>query len=176
MNDERIILTGAFGTGKTTLLEHLRALGFRTIEEPARRVLAQQRAFGGSALSQRDARRFVDLMLSTATDDYRCTGPAAAPIFFDRGIPDALAYAALFGFNLPVGELAAREHRYADRVFFAPAWEEIYTTDEERTVSFQEASRFGATVRAVYERLGYMLIDLPLLPVAERASFVLTFL
>lgn len=174
--DRRFILTGGFGSGKTALLERLRTLGFRTIAEPARRVLAQQRGVGGSGLPESDARRFVDLLLSTATEDYAGIAHPAGPVFFDRGIPDAIAYAALFGFDYPPGEMAAREHRYSPSVFFAPPWEQIYTTDEERTVSFEEASRFSRTVRAVYERLDYVLIDLPRVPVVERASFVLTFL
>jgi predicted ATPase len=171
--DQRFILTGAFGSGKTTLLECLRTLGFCSIEEPARRVLAQQRSVGGSGLPESDPRLFVELMLSAAMDDYRRTGPATAPTFFDRGIPDILAYAALFGFDYAPGENAARQSLYASRVFFAPAWEQIYIHDEERKASFEVASRFAETVRAVYLRLGYTLIDLPLLPVADRASFVL---
>ena len=174
--DNYFILTGAFGSGKTTLLEQLRTLGYRTVDEPARRVLAQQRRAGSSGVPERDARRFVDLMLSMAEDDYRRAGPATAPVFFDRGIPDNLAYAALSGFDYPAGEDAAQKHRYARRVFFAPAWEQIYTHDEERKASFQDASRFGDIVRSVYERLGYALIDIPLLPVTERVNFVLAHL
>src|SRR5262245_47016085 len=166
--DNFFLLTGAFGSGKSTLLDHLRTLGFPGIDEPARPILAEQRSVDGDGVPERDARRFVELMLSRAIDDYRRMGVATAPVFFDRGIPDMLAYASLFGFDYPAGENAARKHRYASRVFFAPAWKQIYTCDDERTVSFEEASHFGDAVRAVYEQLGYDLIDLPLLPVAER--------
>ena len=85
-----------------------------------------------------------------------------------------LGYAAIFGFDYPSGQNAAREYRYNRRVFFAPAWEQIYATDEERTVSFQVASQFGDDLRAIYEQLGYELIDLPCLSVKERAEFILS--
>ena len=44
-----------------------------------------------------------------------------------------LAYAALFGFEFPPGENAAHLFRYNPDVFIAPAWEQIYCTDDERT-------------------------------------------
>src|SRR5262245_54447360 len=150
--DRFFILTGAFGSGKSTLLEHLRTLGFAGIEEPARPILAEQRSVDGDGVPERDARLFVELMLSRAMGDYRRMDGATAPVFFDRGIPDMLAYASLFGFDYPAGENAARKYRYARRVFFAPAWEQIYACDDERTVSFEAANHFGDAVRAVYEQ------------------------
>jgi predicted ATPase len=169
--DGFFILTGSFGSGKSTLLEHLRTLGFQGVAEPARPILAEQRSIDGNGL--RDARLFVELMLSRMMGDYHRLEASTEPVLFDRGIPDMLGYAALSGFDYPPGENAAQLYRYNRRVFFAPAWEEIYTTDDERTVSFPLASQFGDRLRTFYERCGYELIDLPLLSVEERARFIL---
>jgi len=75
--------------------------------------------------------------------------------------------------DFPPGENASCLYRYNPRVFIAPAWEKIYRTDGERTVRFSQAREFGNNVRAVYERFGYSLIDLPCVSVEERAEFVL---
>ena len=91
----------------------------------------------------------------------------------DRRAPDILAYAALFGFEFPPGENAAHLYRYRPHVFIALAWEQIYWTDDERTLPFSRAGEFGNSVRAIYERFGYTLIDLPCAGVEERADFIL---
>jgi len=173
VKDRFFLLTGAFGSGKSTLLQHLQLRGIRVVVEPARPILAQQRNVQGNGLPERDPRLFVELMFSRMLDTYQQSEPLLGPILFDRGIPDILAYAALFGFEFPPGENAAHLYRYNPDVFIAPAWEQIYCTDDERTLPFSQAREFGNSVRAIYERFGYTLIDLPCVCVEERADFIL---
>ena len=173
MRDTFFVLTGAPGSGKTALLQHLQALGFQGIAEPARQILAEQRSIGGNGLPDKDAHLFVDLLLSRMIGDYDRMETSTAPVFFDRGIPDALGYATHFGFDYPPGRNAARIYRYNPLLFFAPSWEQIYTPDEERTLSFQAARQFGEVLRTIYEQSGYTLIEIPCLPVEERAQFIL---
>jgi predicted ATPase len=176
IRDTFFVLTGAPGSGKSALLQHLVTRGFQGVEEPARRILSEQRSIDGNGLPDRDARLFVDLMLSRMIGDYNRLETTTAPVFFDRGVPDTVGYASHFGFDYPPGQNAAQVYRYNRRVFFAPAWEQIYTTDEERTITFPVASQFGAELRAAYEQCGYELIDIPCLPVSERAGFILNLL
>ena len=173
VKDRFFLLTGAFGSGKSTLLEHLQLRGIRGIVEPARPILAEQRSIQGNGLPEKDPRLFVELMFSRMLDSYLQSDVFLGPILFDRGIPDILGYAALFGFDFPPGENAARLYRYNPQVFIAPAWEQIYCTDDERTLPFSLAREFGNDLRAIYERLGYTLIDLPCVSVEERAQFIL---
>jgi predicted ATPase len=76
-------------------------------------------------------------------------------------------------FEFPPGENAAHLYRYNPDPFIAPAWEQIYCTDDERTLPFPQAREFNNSVRAIYERFGYTLIDLPCVCVEERADFIL---
>ena len=107
-------------------------------------------------------------------DDYGHNDKSSGPVLFDRAIPDILGYADLFAFEFPPAENAARLWRYNRLVFFAPAWERIYCTDDERTLPFSHAREFGDKLRAIYERLGYTLIDLPHSSVEHRADFILS--
>jgi predicted ATPase len=173
VKDRYFLLTGAFGSGKSTLLEHLQSRGIRGIVEPARPILAEQRSIQGNGLPEKDPRLFVELMLSRMLDAYRQSDTLVGPILFDRGIPDILGYAALFGFDFPHYENAAQHYRYNRQVFVTPAWEQIYSTDDERTLPFSLAREFGNNLRTIYERLGYTLIDLPCVSVEERAGFIL---
>ena len=173
VNDRFFVLTGTFGSGKSTLVEHLESCGIRGIVEPARPILAEQRSIEGNGVPEKDPRLFIELMLSRMLHAYRQSDAFPGPIFFDRGIPDILGYAAVFGFEFPHCEKAADLYRYNRRVFMAPAWEQIYCTDDERTVPFSMARGFGRDLRAIYSRLGYTLIYLPCVSVQERANLIL---
>jgi predicted ATPase len=167
------ILTGPPGSGKSAVLEHLRTLGLPVIAEPARQILAEQRSIDGNGLPERDLRLFVDLMLSRAIYEYRRLDRMTDAVLFDRSIPDMLGYARHFGFEHPPARNAISVYRCNPLVFFAPSWAEIYTTDEERTLSFEASREFGDVIRAVYEESGYRLLDLPRASVGERAHFIL---
>ena len=167
------ILTGAPGAGKSALLKLLLDRGLHGIDEPGRRVLAEQRRVNESGVPGKDNRQFVDLMLMKAIEDYKAAAALEGKVLFDRGIPDNLAYAAHFGFDHPDAEKAAGDFRYNGAVFFFPSWEAIYTRDEERIISFEVACSFGERLRAVYRNLGYHMIDVPCVPVEERLQFIL---
>jgi predicted ATPase len=172
-HDNFIVLTGPPGSGKSSLLTALQARGYPVVPEPARRIIAAQRSIEGNGVSDRDVRLFIELLLSHAIEDYQRSGDAAAPVFYDRGIPDVSGYAATFGFDHPPARNAARLYRYNRTVFFAPAWEAIFTNDDERTLSFPMTQQFGDDLRAAYEQSGYDVVDLPLVSVEERAQFIL---
>lgn len=169
--NQRYILTGAPGSGKTSILAELAKRGFSSIDEPARRVLAQQRLIEGEGVYDKNPFLFKELMLSRMLYDF--DGVNADEItFFDRGLPDLIAYRKCF--NLDVGsELnASRLYRYNTIVFFAPAWEQIYSNDSERRLTFNASLVFEQDLREAYTELGYQLIDIPLLPLSERVSFI----
>jgi len=167
----RFVLTGAPGSGKSSVLAALAADGVATVAEPARQVLAQQRASGGDGVPDRDPGRFVALMLARAVAAYDAAAETA-PVVFDRGVPDLFAYADWYGLETAAIAEAAARCRYDAPVFVAPDWPAIYRTDEERTMTFEEACRFGESLRLAYRRCGYDLVDLPLADVATRSHFI----
>jgi predicted ATPase len=85
MKYNTFILFGAPGSGKTPILRELMALGFKGVDEPARDVLAQQRAIGGGGLYDRDRRLFCDLMLSRAVADFDRMGGEEIERIFGGG-------------------------------------------------------------------------------------------
>jgi predicted ATPase len=162
---KRVVITGAMGSGKSTLLVELCKLGFTMVPEPARIVLAEQRAAGGDGVPERSPQRFCNLMLDRMKSDYD-EHPSA---FYDRGIPDLVGYAHLFGLEPP----RVDDRRYHDRVFVLPAWREIYATDDERKMTFEMAEAFGEDVRRIYEGLGYEIVNVPKDTPDARALFIM---
>ena len=111
-------------------------------------------------------------MLSRAVFERRKPRLADLPVFFDRGIPDLIAYALLYGLDDRPARGAAHKYRYNPTVFFAPPWKDIYSTDEERRMTYGQAADFGERMRDAYLGLGYTLVELPREDPAERAQFI----
>lgn len=172
-NKSLYVITGGPGSGKTTVLQQLIERGFAHADEVARKIIQQQVATGGDALPWANCRRYTDLMLSESIASYNAYFHSSATTFMDRGIPDTACYARLIGTPIAADlDHACRQYRYNERVFIAPPWEEIYTTDTERQQTFKEALATYEQMVKVYSHYGYTLIDLPKLPAAERAEFI----
>jgi len=168
------IFTGGPGAGKTTLLEALRARGYACVDEAARKVLRHQAEIGGNATHDGDRAAYRDLMLAQGLADFHAVTETTAPVFFDRAIPELSGYGNAPGQGDPPAlTRAIAECRYADTVFLFPAWQEIYVHDDLRKHTFEHAVRVTHASRAVYERHGYRVVEVPRASVEERVRFVL---
>ncbi len=167
-----IIITGAMGSGKSTVLKLLKAEGFAVVEEPAREILAEQRSIEDEGVPEKNPKLFIQLLLSRAIYHYKQMQGTYDTVIFDRGIPDNIAYAQLFKLHYFPAHHAAKLYPYDTNVFIFPAWEEIYTTDDERIMSFEAAKAFGDDVQKIYKEYGYNLIEVPCISPEERARFI----
>ena len=154
-NPNLFVVSGAPGSGKTTILRELAKSGFTHAPEAARQIIQEQVQVGGTALPWGDQQAYINLMLQRSIESFIAHTPAVRPTFSDRGIPDTLCY------------------RYAGLVFLAPPWKEIYQTDAERKQDFAEAEQTYLQMADVYRECGYELIEVPRATPPERAQFVL---
>ena len=168
------VLTGAPGSGKSAILDHVGS-GIRCVGEAAREVLAEQRSVDGAGTPDRDASLFLDMLLLRSIDQYATAQRWEVSALFDRGIPDCAAYAAMMGIDPTPSILAATRYRYNSEVLICAPWEEIYVVDDERTMSFEDTVPFHAALMGAYERAGYTLIEVPRDSVENRAIFVRDF-
>lgn len=167
------VITGGPGVGKTTLLRELGNRNYHCMPEAARRIIQEQMAQNGDALPWENRARYAELMLEGSVNLYK-QADAAVPTFFDRGIPDVLAYVRLTG--LPLTETlktALASFRYHPLVFILPPWKEIYETDSERKQTWEEAVATFEVMKDVYTGYGYTTMEVPPMTVAGRGDFVL---
>ncbi|MET8263674.1 AAA family ATPase [Micromonospora arida] len=173
VSSQYIVITGGPGAGKTTLIDSLRRAGHACVDEAGRQIIQDQMLIGGPALHTGDSRLFAEVMLSWAIRSYRQARQHPGPVFFDRGIPDLVGYYLLLGQPVPAHVTAAvRLFRYNQRVFIAPPWPQIYTTDSERRQDFPEAVRTHDAMVAAYTQHGYELSTLPRKDVTSRVQFI----
>jgi predicted ATPase len=169
--DRFSVITGGPGSGKTSVIAALD--GIHRMPEAGRAIIQEELAAGGSALPWKDPLAFAEKMLERDMAAWEAARQVEGPVIFDRGIPDVMGYLQWSG--LPITAHLARaaaERRYNRRVFVAPTWPEIFTQDTERKQTLAEAQATCQVMRKVYTGLGYELVELPLVSVAERAAFV----
>ncbi len=171
--EHMIVVTGGPGSGKSSLIDALAQRGFRTMPEAGRAIIRDQIRIGGKALPWADRALFAELMLGWELRSYQEALASDALVLMDRGMPDVVGYLTLCGLPVPAHfETAAKTYPYNKRVFLAPYWDAIFTQDTERKQDRQEAEATGMVKAETYGRLGYQIVELPLVGIEQRADFV----
>lgn len=166
------VFTGGGGTGKTALIEHLRAAGELTVDENIRAVIREQVEEGGSAVPWIDPKACCDLTTARDIADFDRLAGETGRMFFDRGLMD------MHGTNgvppSPALVEAIRTRRYNRQVFVFPPWREIYATDAERRQDWSQMEAVFAQILQMLPQLGYDPVVVPKGSLEDRAAFVLS--
>ena len=175
MSTDRLhVVTGGPGSGKSTLIEALAAAGIATSAEVGRAIIKDELASGGTALPWIDHLAFAERMVVREVAAHQAALAGGKTVVLDRGVPDVVGFLNASKLAVPAHiDAAARACRYNSRVFIAPWWADIFTTDTERKQTGQEARDTFAVMVETYRAYGYTLVELPRATVADRAAFVL---
>jgi predicted ATPase len=172
-SDRLHVVTGGPGSGKSTLIDALAAAGVATSAEVGRAIIKEELAGGGTALPWLDHMAFAERMIGREIAAHEAALATGGTMVLDRGVPDVIGFLRVSGLAVPPAiDAAARIYRYNARVFIAPWWEDIFTTDAERKQTPEEARATFAVMVETYRDYGYRLVELPRAPVSERVAFV----
>ncbi len=158
------------------MVNELRRTGLVCVDEPARRILAEQRAIAGSGVPEKDPQLFTELLMAHSIKSYNENAKRTEVVFFDRGVVDSIGYTRLFGIPSQPFEFEAKKYRYNQKVFVLSPWEKIYTTDEERKMNFEDTVKFHQLILSAYKNLSYDFIFLPEDSVEVRLQMILDLL
>lgn len=174
MNSKKIVITGGPGTGKSTLINELIQRGHTCLEEISRQVILDAKKEGIDQLFLTKPLLFSELLLKGRQQQFEYSKNLQDDfVFFDRGLPDVLAYMDYIGDNYPPSFTLTCEKAMYDTVFILKPWESIYTNDNERYESFEQSLEIHDHLLKTYQQFNYQLIDVPFGSVKNRTNFIL---
>ena len=119
LNLERIVITGGPSTGKTSIIEKIKREGFFCFSEISREITLEARKQGIPQLFISDPLLFSQKIIEGRIKQFQAAGKVDQPIvFYDRGIPDVVAYMDCFGQSYDDHFVeSCKIHRY-DHIFY----------------------------------------------------------
>lgn len=168
-------MTGAPGSGKTSILRALAGIGYALVEEAATDVIAAGQA-QGNAEPWTDP-QFIDqiVWLQRHRQEQPTRAGATAQVY-DRSPVGTLALARYLGHPVTAGLREAlagvtRAAVFDRRVFFVRPIGFCEPTPA-RKISYQDSLVFERVHEAEYLRLGFEIVDIPAGAVGERAAMI----
>jgi predicted ATPase len=166
------VITGGPSSGKTTLIDALSKLGYKTHPEAARQVIDRARASGQTVEQLRaDERAFQEQVFETMLQRERQLSRQDI-LIFDRGLGDSLAYLNSYGWQ-PSKTMAQTWPQVSYQTVFLLEPLDAYTDDYARTEGADFASRIHSLLDEAYRQLGHTPILVPKLSPDQRLQFIL---
>lgn len=164
------VLTGAPSSGKTKTLEYLAFLGKPIIPEAAR-VLIDCEMSRGRTIEQIRSNEgaFQSQIWQMKLEAEERINPSQLT-FFDRGLPDTIAYSILNNQEFSTADEIMNRHRYRGIFLLEPLeFQQDYARIENRDFGL----RLHTLLKSTYEDLEYPVITVPPMPIDRRAKFII---
>lgn len=164
------VVTGPPCSGKTTVINALAAKGYSTAEEVARARIKQLLAADLSLDKIRQDALTLQQDILTAKLDREADLDTNQLMFFDRGVPDSIAYYRYYGLD-PSEVIEKAALRRYQHIFYLEALPLV--NDEVRQEDAAAAQKIGELIYQAYGDLGYSVTRVPAVSVEQRVGFIL---
>lgn len=166
-----VVITGAPSSGKTSVIDELRARGYPVQAEVARELIEECLRRGQSLEDVRkDGGKQLQHDILRIKRAREASLDPAQLVFMDRGMPDSIAYFRLAELGADAAIAACHMYRY-DAVFIFDRLPLV--KDGVRAEDDAVAKRIDDMLRADYAALGYQPVCVPAVPVSARADMIL---
>ena len=164
------VITGAPCSGKTTVIHELERRGYSVVHEVARAYIEAKLAEGFSLSQIRGNELAFEQRLLEEKVAIEKKLRAGNTIFFDRSVPDSIAYFRLSGFDPsePIAQSRRRRYKHIFLLDRLPARKDTVRKEDDRTASIIETLLIEC-----YSDLGYPLIRIPVSSVSDRIDAIL---
>jgi predicted ATPase len=177
MSQKRILISGAPGSGKSSVIKELESRDYCVYHEIIRELTQEL-----LRTNDRDTIRnplealddYIDfnerLFFARLQDYFSCTTHTYS--FYDRSFVDVVAYMNYFGQEPPpYFDTYCARYTY-DMLFYFEPWEAIYAKDEERLETFIDVLKLNDVLKHTYTCLGYNPIIVPQGSIESRVAFI----
>jgi predicted ATPase len=166
-----IVITGAPSSGKTSVIMELAQRGYATQSEVAREVIEKHLKEGKTLAeirAQEGALQREMLGIKIAREralDTRKT------VFMDRAVDDSITYYRLAGLDPAEAIEASRLFQYRAIFIFDRL---PLVKDDVRSEDDARADQIDRMLEEDYRMMGYAPVRVPVVPVPERADFIIS--
>ena len=165
------VITGGPSSGKTTTVNLLRERGYATTIEHARHYLDTQRQKGHTVEEVRANQRAFQLGVLDMQIEQESELDPRELVFLDRAIPDALAYCQFLELEPDEKLLDALRTASYRKVFLLDPLP--FVRDYARTEDAAAQAKLHDLLGDVYRSLGFPVVEVPVMPVTERAKHII---
>jgi predicted ATPase len=174
----KYVITGGPSSGKTTTINELKKRDFIVVEESARDIIEADKKQGKNierTSENMDNRqtRILNLQLKRESIvEEKAEEFGYESIFLDRSVVDGIAYYHLVG--LPPSKRLLEDSRKEKTNYCVIFFLEMlpYVKDDIREDE-KTAEKIAQLLYETYEKLGYKIIKVPVMPLQERVKFIL---
>jgi len=164
------VITGAPCSGKTSVIRELERRGYPVVHEVARALIRKTLAQGKTLEAiKADALAFETRILRRKLK-IETALPKEVTVFLDRAVPDSIAYFKAEGLDPAIPLAESRQVRYRTIFLFERLG---FESDAVRAENAATAENLEIWIDAAYRSLGYDIVRVPLLSVADRVEFIL---
>ena len=164
------VITGGPSSGKTTVLKELEKMGYIVYPEAARVFIDKEMAKGKSLKEIRgDEAEFQRKVLKIKIKVEKAA-PKNKIVFFDRAIPDSIAYYQICGLD-PKEVLKFCKKKIYRKIFFfeqLPLEKDYARVEDGKTIK-----KLNKLLKKTYKDLGYKVIAIPPMSIKKRVKKIL---
>jgi predicted ATPase len=165
------VITGGPSSGKSTVIQELKDLGYTTTREMARHYIDLQRINGRSVDEVRaNQRQFQHKVLNLQIDLERRLDPEEM-VFLDRGLPDELAYYKYFDLSPDEKLVEYLKTATYKKIFIM----DLLPLDKDyaRIEDVEAQKALHQLIIESYQTRNEPIVMVPVLPPKERTAFIL---
>ena len=172
MKLKKIIISGAPGTGKSSIIKELKEKGYYCFDE----VWNKKYKNPTNKSNMNDIDEFSKHIFNERLKQLHFNNFNNIKeniIFYDRSIVDTISYLKHYNKEIiPLWKKKCSKYRYNNIVFFCPIWKDIYTQNETRKEDFEESKKIEKTLIKTYNEFSYELRILPKIKISKRVNFI----
>ncbi len=164
------VITGGPSSGKTTVINELSKSGYIVIPETARVLINKEVSKGKTVEEIRKNEAEFQRKVLEMKIEIENNLPKDKIIFFDRAIPDSIAYYQICGIDPKEIMELCQKRKYRKIFFLEPL---PFEKDCARTEDKQTVNNLNELLKECYENLGYEVINILVMSIKERVKKIL---
>lgn len=170
----RVVITGAPCSGKTTLVNTLGERGYSTCSEAALTLIQEEAAGNNSVFPWTNPEEFQKRVFALQLTNEASTKQYCSLLFLDRSLLDVVAYCRFYDVAIPARSWRSWIPQRYDSAFYLELLpQECRASDVHRVTTYDQSVRIGEEILKVYVSCLSEVHVVPVMPVSERVSYVL---